>query len=159
MVFSLCISILIIRTFQRKHFSFDFSRFSKSYFTKTTGFISSIRVDIERFLLVEYFQMWQLPICVPCICVFPGEKPLILFVASKPDDPKNLLSTIFLDIQTHPPLSPITTGFISSIKVWIKSLLVVRRFLMVIMSILFFSMEHWLSDIKNFAIYQISPRY
>ena len=79
-----------------------------------------------------------------------------------PDSPKfpeSLSSIIFLDIQTHPPLSPITTSFISSIKVSIKSFLVVKTFSMVIFSNLFLALEHWPSDIPNNANYTVSSRY
>ena len=62
---------------------------------------------------------------------------------------KNLLSIIFLDIQIHPPLSPITTGFLSFIKVLMKSFLVVRNFSMV--KLLIFSL-HWKTDLPIFQI-------
>ena len=57
-----CIRILKVRKFQRKHFNFIISRFSNSYFTKTTGFIFSIMVGIENCLAVEKFSMAHLSI-------------------------------------------------------------------------------------------------
>ena len=62
-------------------------------------------------------------------------------------------------IQTHPFLSSIATGFISSIKVSIKSFLVVEIFSNVILSILFLELEYWPSDIPRNAIYDVSIRY
>ena len=46
--------------------------------------------------------------------------------------PKKNVQIFFLDIQTHPHLLPITTGFISSIKVSMKIFLVMKNFRMVI---------------------------
>ena len=65
-----CISILIVRKFQKwRHFAFIFSRYSNSFLTKTTGVISSIRVDIQNFLVVEEFLMGEVTTCVPGISV------------------------------------------------------------------------------------------
>ena len=66
-VFLPFIRILIVRNFQRKHF--NFSRYSNLSFTKTTRFISPIRVNIESFLVIENFSMAELSICSPCISV------------------------------------------------------------------------------------------
>ena len=41
---------------------------------------------------------------------------------------KNFISLILLDIQTHPPLSPIIIGFISSVKIQMKNSLVGKQF-------------------------------
>ena len=64
-------------------------------------------------------------------------------------------SIIFRDIQTHPPLSPITTGFISSIEVSMKSLWVVKTSSMVIFVDLVLALEYWSSDVPNSAIWII----
>ena len=48
-----CIRILIVQKFQRKLFNFNFSRYSNSYFTKTTGFFFTIKLGIQNFLIVE----------------------------------------------------------------------------------------------------------
>ena len=78
-----------VRKFQRKPFDFNFSRYSNSYFTKTTVFFSSIRVGIENFLVVEKFSMGELSICAPCIRVLTVRKLQ-----------KVLFSFISLNIQT-----------------------------------------------------------
>ena len=80
-----------------------------------------------------------------------------------PDSPKipqeNLSTLNFLDIQTHLLLSPITTGFISSIKVSMKSLLIVKTISMVILMILFLALEYSSSDFPNNATQKVSSRY
>ena len=73
--------------------------------------------------------------------------------------PKNLLLITFLDIQTHPFLPPIFTGFISSVKISVKNLLVVKTFSMVILLIFFLALEYWLADIPYNAIYDVSSRH
>ena len=50
---------------------------------------------------------------------------------------KTFWSIIFLDIQTHPPLLPITTCFISSRKFSVKSFSIVKTLFMVILLISF----------------------
>ena len=65
-----CMSILTVRNFHRKYEKFKFSPVSTSPFTKTRGFISSVRVGIENVLLVDSFLLRELSICVPCITVF-----------------------------------------------------------------------------------------
>ena len=72
---------------------------------------------------------------------------------------KNLKLLIFHDIQIHPHISPITTGFISSIKVSIKSFLVVETLSMKMLSILFLALEYWQSDLPNNAIHNVLSRY
>ena len=64
-----CISILLVHKFLEKHCVFIFSGFSDSYLAKTTSFVSSIRVVIENFLVLEDFLMGELSIGVPCISV------------------------------------------------------------------------------------------
>ena len=50
--------------------SFNFSRISNSYITKTTGFISSIK----SFLFVEFFSPGKMLKCIPCISVLTVRK-------------------------------------------------------------------------------------
>ena len=59
----------MVRNFQWTHLNFNFSRYSKSYFSKTAAFISSIGVGIENCLVVERFRMGKLSICVHCISI------------------------------------------------------------------------------------------
>ena len=72
--------------------------------------------------------------------------------------PKNLI-IILLDIQAHAHFSPITTGFISFIKVWIKNFLVVETFSMEMLLILFLASENWPSDSSNNALCFVSSPY
>ena len=72
---------------------------------------------------------------------------------------KNLLTIRFLDIQTHLPLSPITTSFMSSIRVSMKSLLDVKTFSIVILPILVLVLEYWSSNFLNNARYSVSFWY
>ena len=181
---------MVVRKFRRRHFNFGFSRYLNSCSTKTTGFISSVRVGIENILVIESFSMGELPICVPCISaltVRKFQKVLLLCtainfrtcspqplhfrippsrtqsktyhllrsyevenrsffrcirIAISLNFQKNLLLISFLDIQSHPHLSPITTGFISSISVSIKKFSVLLIFSMEQLSILFLALEH-----------------
>ena len=73
--------------------------------------------------------------------------------------PSNIFSIIFLDIQTHPYLSPMTTGFISLIKVSIKNFSIVKTFSMETLSSLCLELKYWQPDIPNNAIYNVSSRY
>ena len=52
---------------KKKHFNFKFSHHSNSTFTKTTDFISLIKIGIQIFSILESFLMEELPICVRCI--------------------------------------------------------------------------------------------
>ena len=64
-----CICVLLVQNFQREHFIFNFFCYSDSYLIQTTEFISSTRVGIGNFLIVERFSMGALSIWVPCISV------------------------------------------------------------------------------------------
>ena len=59
---------------KKKHFNFNFSRYSNSYFTKTAGFVSSISVGIKKILVVQIFWMEGVSICVSCISVLTVRK-------------------------------------------------------------------------------------
>ena len=52
-----------------KHFTFNFSRYSNTYFTETTGSVCAIRVGIEKILVVKRFLMRELSICDAWISV------------------------------------------------------------------------------------------
>ena len=56
-------------TSKKKLFNFKFSRTSNSFSTRTPGFISSIRVGIEKNRDVEKFPVRELPNCVLCMNV------------------------------------------------------------------------------------------
>ena len=66
---------------------------------------------------------------------------------------------IFLDIQIHLQLSPITTGFDSSIKVSIKAFFIAETFSMEKWSVFFSAFEYWPSDIPKKVVYNVSPRF
>ena len=61
-VFFSRISTLIVQNFRRKRFNFIFSRYSNSFLTKTTAFISSIKVGIKKTLFVEGFSIENLSV-------------------------------------------------------------------------------------------------
>ena len=69
----------------KKRCVFNFSRYSNSYFTKTTGFISSIRVGIQEILVVDRFSMGEFSVHVLCISVLTlrlfQEMLLFLFIS------------------------------------------------------------------------------
>ena len=83
-LFFSCISILIVRKFQTEHLILNFSRYSNSYFTGTTGFISSIRVGIEKIQNVERLPIGEMSLCIPCISVLTGQifQEVVLFLNS-----------------------------------------------------------------------------
>ena len=54
-VLFLCIRTFIVRNFQRKPSNLNFSRYSNLFLFKTTGFVCSIEVSKENFLVVEDF--------------------------------------------------------------------------------------------------------
>ena len=79
--------------------------------------------------------------------------------SDNPKVPRKPLKINFPDIQTHPHLSTITTGFISFIKISFKSYLVVETFVIGRLSILYLALEYWQSNIPNNAIYNVSFPY
>ena len=76
-----------------------------------------------------------------------------------PNFQKQRLSIIFLHIQTHPTLSPATTGFNSSTKFLKKSFAVGKTFSIVNLSILLIALAYWPFDNSNVAIYCVSFQY
>ena len=87
-----CNRVVMFRNFPGKPFEISFSRYSKSYFLKTTGFISLIKFEIKIFVLEEISSIGDFSICVPSIRVMTVRKvrkvPYIIFS---------------LDIQTYIP--------------------------------------------------------
>ena len=76
-----------------------------------------------------------------------------------PKLPKKPLLINFFRLHTHSFLSPITTGFIFSIKISMKQFLVLKFFWMVILLIFFLALQYWPSDVPSNAIYDVSFRY
>ena len=73
-----CISILMVRKFQRKYFNFNFSRYSNSYFTESTGFIFSLRVGITEILFSrELFDGRIIDLCSLHQCLDSPNFPII----------------------------------------------------------------------------------
>ena len=77
------------------------------------------------------------------------------FLLQYPDSQKLPKKPIknFSRLKNNSRLSPITTGFLSSIKIWMECPLVVKTFSMVILLILVLSLKYWPSDTPNNAIY------
>ena len=67
-------------------------------------------------------------------------------------------NVIFLDFQTHLPLSPITTGLIFPVRVSMESLLVVKTFSMITLSIPFLALHSLRYSKKNPLCY-VSSQY
>ena len=81
-VFLVFIRTLTVRKTPKNH-SILFFQKSNPCFTKTTGFISYIKVGIQNFLIVENFLIGELSICVHCARVLRVrnfQKVLILFI-------------------------------------------------------------------------------
>ena len=64
-----CIRILIVGKFQGKYLNFNFSRFSNSCFTETTGFFISIRVGMESFCFLKNLSEGGFVNCCTCMSV------------------------------------------------------------------------------------------